>query len=187
MHTGTNQSIGNEELATLKRLALEADENGLTDVTRIAFADRSGDSPRTSPRRLRRLEGEGLLDRNAKADVASLTQAGESALRREYEQYRRLFDANSANGANSASGVNAASEVDDAGEAGDATTVEYSGALCSGMGDGRRFVSMAGYAEQFRERLGCDPFPGILNVSLAAASVQRRSVLEAITPVPIDG
>jgi riboflavin kinase len=40
---------------------------------------------------------------------------------------------------------------------------------------------------QFDDRLGYEPFPGTLNVDLADDSVRRRSAVESLDPVPIDG
>lgn len=43
---------------------------------------------------------------------------------------------------------------------------EYEGEVTSGAGDGQYFVSLDGYARQFNEKLGYDPYPGTLNVDL---------------------
>lgn len=40
------------------------------------------------------------------------------------------------------------------------------GAVTSGFGRGEEFVSLSGYARQFEEKLGYEPYPGTLNLDL---------------------
>lgn len=40
------------------------------------------------------------------------------------------------------------------------------GAVSSGIGTGKQFVALDGYADQFVEKLGYDPYPGTLNLEL---------------------
>jgi riboflavin kinase len=40
------------------------------------------------------------------------------------------------------------------------------GKVFSGLGEGAYYVSLPGYRQQFREKLGFDPYPGTLNVRL---------------------
>jgi Transcriptional regulator of a riboflavin/FAD biosynthetic operon len=54
------------------------------------------------------------------------------------------------------------------------------------MGEGRHYITLPGYAEQFRARLGYEPFPGTLNVDLSEESVRRRGEMAGIDAVPID-
>ena len=93
----------------------------------------------------------------------SLTESGEAALHREYAHYRRIFEGT------------------------DPSTVELAGTVTSGMGEGRHYISLSGYMEQFTERLGYEPFPGTLNVDLDEESVRARSAVSSLSGVPIDG
>jgi riboflavin kinase len=68
-----------------------------------------------------------------------------------------------------------------------AGSVELRGTVTSGMGEGRHYISLPGYMEQFRERLGYEPFPGTLNVDLDEASVRARAAVGSLEAVPIDG
>ena len=95
------------------------------------------------------------------SDLVAVTEAGERALQREYADYRRLFE-------------------------GDAD-VELAGAVTSGMGEGRHYISLSGYMRQFRERLGYEPFEGTLNVDLDDESVRARARMDALDPIDIDG
>jgi riboflavin kinase len=155
--------VGHDELATLKLVALDGALEGRATVTCSALADRLDASNQTASRRLQRLEDAGLLEREMTGDGqwVAVTTEGERALQREYADYRRLFE-------------------------GDAD-VELAGVVTSGMGEGRHYISLAGYMEQFRERLGYEPFAGTLNVELDEESVRARARMDALDPIDIDG
>jgi riboflavin kinase len=108
------------------------------------------------------LEEAGYLDRDVVSDGqwVSVTEAGESALRAEYAQYRELFESPGA--------------------------VTLEGNVTGGMGEGKHYISLSGYMEQFRERLGYEPYPGTLNIDLTADSVRVRAGIRSLDAVPID-
>ncbi|HID73081.1 TPA: CTP-dependent riboflavin kinase, partial [Candidatus Micrarchaeota archaeon] len=56
------------------------------------------------------------------------------------------------------------------------------GRVVSGLGDGRKFISMPQYSEGLERTLGAAPFPGTLNLRL-----ERAESLEEHTPVHIGG
>jgi riboflavin kinase len=132
-------------------------------VTCAGLADRLDASNQTASRRLQRLEDAGLLEREILGDGQRvvLTGDGERALQREYADYRRIFER-------------------DAG-------VSLSGVVTSGMGEGRHYISLPGYMEQFIEKLGYEPFAGTLNVDLTDESVRTRADLTAMEPITIEG
>jgi len=148
-------------MAALKHVALAG---GLTEtkVSCAALSDRLGASTQTASRRLQTLDAAGFLQREVVGDGqwVRLTDAGEAALRGEYADYRRLFE----------------------------TDVELalSGSVTGGMGEGRHYITLSGYASQFKSRLGYEPFPGTLNLELDEESVRRRGEIAGIDAVPID-
>ncbi|KOX95791.1 MULTISPECIES: DUF120 domain-containing protein [Halorubrum] len=148
-------------LAALKHVGLVG---GLseTKVSCAALGDQLDASTQTASRRLQTLESAGYVERDVVSDGqwVRVTDAGEAALRAEYADYRRLFE----------------SDVE----------LSLRGAVTGGMGEGRHYITLPGYAEQFRERLGYDPFPGTLNVNLTEESVRRRGEMASIDAVPID-
>ncbi|MFC6990145.1 DUF120 domain-containing protein [Haloplanus sp. GCM10025708] len=156
-------AVGYDELAALKLVALDGGLSGSVKVSCSSLGDRLDASTQTASRRLRRLDETGLLERNVVADgqLVSVTEDGEAALRREYADYRRIFE-------------------------GDAS-LTLVGAVTSGMGEGRHYISLPGYKRQFEERLGYEPFPGTLNVELDEESVHARGEMAALDAVPIDG
>ncbi|SFR34595.1 DUF120 domain-containing protein [Halogeometricum limi] len=158
-------AVGYDELAALKFVALEGGRTGPVKVSCSGLAERLDASTQTASRRLQRLDDAGYVDRDVVSDGQwiSLTEAGETALHREYADYRRIFE-------------------DDA-----ETSVELSGTVVSGMGEGRHYISLSGYMEQFEARLGYEPFAGTLNVELDEESVRSRAAMSSLDAVPIDG
>jgi len=155
--------VGPDELAALKMLALEGALDGREKTSGTALADELNASSQTASRRLQRLEDAGFIERELRSDgqLVAITSAGERALQREYATYRRIFE-------------------DDAG-------VTLTGTVTTGMGEGHHYISLPGYMEQFRERLGYEPFAGTLNLDLVEESVRSRARMEALDPVTIDG
>ncbi|MDZ7702364.1 MAG: DUF120 domain-containing protein [Halobacteriales archaeon] len=156
-------AAGQDELATLRRVALDGGLAGETKLSCAALAEQLSVSNQTASRRLQSLESAGYVERDTVADGqwVRVTEAGERALREEYEAYRRLFES--------------------------PAEIELRGGVTSGMGEGRHYISLPGYMAQFPDRLGYEPFAGTLNLELDAESVRARAGLTAFTPVPIDG
>ena len=163
MAATVESAVGYDELATLKIIALDGGFDGSSKVSCSVLSDRLDASNQTASRRLQALEDAGLIERERVTDGQWITisAAGERALRREYAQYRRLFESS--------------------------TEIELDGTVTVGMGEGRHYITLSGYMAQFEERLGYEPFPGTLNVDLAAESVRTRAGLDALRPVHIDG
>jgi riboflavin kinase len=156
-------AAGADELATLRRVALDGGLAGETKLSCAGLADALSVSNQTASRRLQALESAGYVERDTVADGqwVRITEAGERALREEYEAYRRLFES--------------------------PAEIELRGSVTGGMGEGRHYISLPGYQEQFAERLGYEPFAGTLNLDLDGESVRARAGLSAFSPIPIDG
>jgi riboflavin kinase len=80
---------------------------------------------------------------------------------REYADYRRLFERDA--------------------------SIDLDGMVTSGMGEGRHYISLPGYMEQFVGKLGYEPFAGTLNVELTEESVRARAGMVALEPIGIEG
>ena len=164
MSESAASAVGYDELAALKFIALEGGRSGQVKISCSGLAERLDASSQTASRRLQQLESVGHLDRDVVADGqwVSLTESGAAALHREYAHYRRIFEGT------------------------DPSSVELEGTVTSGMGEGRHYISLPGYMEQFADRLGYEPFPGTLNVDLDEESVRARSAMSSLSGVPID-
>jgi len=158
-------TVGHDELAALKFVALEGGRSEPVKISCSGLAERLGASNQTASRRLQRLEEAGHVERDVVADGQwiSITESGEAALHREYAHYRRIFEGT------------------------EPSTVELAGTVTSGMGEGRHYISLSGYMEQFKERLGYEPFPGTLNVDLTEESIRSRSAMSSLSGISIDG
>ncbi|ADQ68387.1 CTP-dependent riboflavin kinase [Halogeometricum borinquense DSM 11551] len=158
-------AVGYDELAALKFVALEGGRTGPVKVSCSGLADRLDASAQTASRRLQRLDEAGYVDRDVVSDGqwVAITEDGEVALHHEYADYRLIFEEE------------------------DADSVELTGTVTSGMGEGRHYISLPGYMEQFEDRLGYEPFAGTLNVELDEESVRTRAAMASLDAVPIDG
>ena len=163
MAQATGRSVGYDELATLKLLALEGALEGQEKVSCSALADDLSASNQTASRRLQELDDANYVEREIVSDGqwVTITPEGESALRREYADYRRIFERDA--------------------------SIELHGFVTSGMGEGRHYISLPGYMEQFIDKLGYEPFAGTLNVDLTDESVRARAGVAALEPVQIEG
>lgn len=63
-------------------------------------------------------------------------------------------------------------------------TFTVRGVVTSGLGKGQEFVALDGYAEQFEDVLGYEPYPGTLNLELDDSA---REAVEALDAARIDG
>ena len=163
MSTATERAVGNDERATLKLLALRGALDGEIKVSCANLAADLDASNQTASRRLQRLDDAELLTRETVSDGqwVAITSAGERALREAYAAYRRIFE--------------------------EGLAVELTGSVTGGMGEGRHYITLPGYAGQFEERLGYEPYPGTLNVDLTDECARARTAIAGIEPIGIDG
>jgi len=121
-------------------------------------------SQQTASRRLKGLENRGFLTRTIVPDGQhiSLTGAGEAELRKEYQEYSRIFSEHNKG-------------------------YTLSGTVVSGIGEGKYYMSLAPYKEQFNTHLGFEPYPGTLNIRLSSPSIPVRKKIEALEWIRIKG
>jgi len=66
--------------------------------------------------------------------------------------------------------------------------IEFKGTIVSGMGEGAYYMSMKGYAKQFKSKLGYIPFPGTLNVKLKDKEfIEAKRTLDTHPGIMITG
>jgi riboflavin kinase len=164
---GTNtvgSRISQRNVATLRDIARLGSCNDSVGTTPQEIAEPLGVSEETLRSRLQPLDEAGLVERESDSAEGpiTLTRSGQDLLSEEYIQYRELFDTR---------GVG----------------VTLSGRVCDGVGEGGDFISLEGYATQFVERLGYEPYAGTLNVELDEVNVAKRTALEKVDAIDIDG
>lgn len=157
-----SRAVGADEIAVLKRLGLDGAIDGEIKLSCAGLADALSTSTQTASRRLQALDEAELIRRETVSDGqwVSVTAAGERLLHGEYESYRRLFDAG--------------------------RSLTIGGTVTGGMGEGRHYISLSGYMQQFETRLGYAPFPGTLNIDLTAGGARKRGALDSFDSIPID-
>jgi riboflavin kinase, archaea type len=152
-----------EELAVLRQLALAGADRSPVVLTSREIGERIHVSQQGADRYLVELEKRGLISRAlaARRQRLTVTPEGMNVLRSEHHTYRRIFEGPS--------------------------RVAFAGAVASGMGEGRYYLSQPGYVVQFSERLGYEPYLGTFNVRLESEAVRTAAMLQHWSGIRIDG
>ena len=66
-------------------------------------------------------------------------------------------------------------------------TLELSGRIIRGLGEGKYYLSLDGYRKQIREKLGYFPFPGTLNIELEEKDMWKKQHVLRMEPFVISG
>ncbi len=131
--------------------------------TRLRLADiaaATGLTPQGASKMVKRLMDRGLLVRHADGSL-TFTGKAEEEMREAFGVLLRYFGA--------------------------PLRVKLSGAVFTGLGEGRYYLSLEGYVRQFEERLGFRPYPGTLNVRLFPEYIPHRRYLELLPGIQISG
>lgn len=152
-----------EELRLLRLLAHGGADRTPVELTSREVGDHLEVSQQGADRYLVELSKQGLIARSlgARKQRLTLTPAGVEVLRKEYHAYRRIFEG--------------------------PARLRFSGAVSSGLGEGRYYLSQPGYIVQFQERLGYTPFPGTLNIRVDPKELLRIDGLRHWDGIRIDG
>jgi riboflavin kinase len=156
--------IPSEDLQCLKVIALRGGCKGPVFVSSQTIGEMLAISQQTASRRLKGLEMRGFITRTIIPDGqhVTLTGAGEAELRKEFLEYSRIFsDHNSG--------------------------YILNGTVVSGIGEGKYYMSLAPYREQFKTHLGFEPYPGTLNIRLSSSSIPVRKKIDALDWIRIRG
>ncbi len=122
-----------------------------------------GLSQQAASRRILELVDLGLVQRDlaSRQQRVRLTAKGVEALRSEYAVYQKLFEVG--------------------------RTLRIEGLVMSGSGEGSWYMRQKGYKDQFRARLGFEPFEGTLNLRLSSAELPKLDILGSEPGIGIDG
>lgn len=102
-----------------------------------------------------------VRDLGARRQRIKLTTKGIEELKKEYNEYRRIFELT------------------------DHITIH--GTVQSGMGEGGYYICQNQYLKQFQEKLGFNPFEGTLNVQIDPDDIGKLDVIKSIAGTPING
>ncbi len=129
----------------------------IIEISSIDFALKIGASQQTASRRLKDLEKKGLITRiiSHKGQSIRITKKGIELLHKIYLLLNNIFLQKP-------------------------QKLIIEGQIFSGLGEGAWYITKGGYVDQFKEKLGFDPFPGTLNIKLTKQpDLQIRKVLES--------
>ncbi|HEX2021734.1 MAG TPA: DUF120 domain-containing protein [Candidatus Thermoplasmatota archaeon] len=143
-----------EDKELLKQLAKLGGMREHVATSSGELAETLGVSQQTASRKILELLDAGLIARRmgTRRQQIRLTPQGIEVLRREFADYRGLF------------------------EAGGDFVVR--GRVVTGLGEGRYYLSREGYRKAFNRLLGFDPWPGTLNVEVDAADREKVAELK---------
>jgi len=153
-----------EDLQCLKTIAIRGGCKGPVFVSTQSIGEMLAISQQTASRRLKGLETQGHITRTIAADGqhVTVTGLGEEALRNEFQDYSRIFADHNRG-------------------------YVLSGTVVSGIGEGKYYMSLPAYKEQFNVHLGFVPYPGTLNIRLPPSVLPVRKKIDALNWIRIKG
>ena len=152
-----------KHLPALRRIALLGGVDSYVVISSGELGEQLDTSQQTASNWIIQLIEEGRIVRElgARKQRIKLTQKGVDLLKREYNEYRRIFEMT------------------------DHFTLH--GRIATGMGEGGYYICQPGYMEQFESKLGYKPFEGTLNVVLDKEDITALEMVRATKGVLISG
>lgn len=153
-----------EDLRCLKVIALRGGCKSPVFVSSQTIGNLLAISQQTASRRLKGLESQGLITRTLAPDGqhVTVTSTGEKELLLEYQDYCRIFSERN-NG------------------------YILTGTVVSGIGEGKYYMSLEPYRQQFKAHLGFEPYPGTLNIRLPSSRLPVRKKIDGLEWIRIKG
>ena len=147
----------------LRKLALIGGMDDYVAVSSRELGDTLEMSQQSASKRILELLDQGLIvrDLGARKQRIKLTPAGIDALKKEYNEYRRIFELT------------------------DHITIH--GSVKDGMGEGGYYIGQKGYVDQFVDKLGFKPYSGTLNVCVDKEDVGKLDVIRGTSGIYING
>ncbi|MCS7135953.1 MAG: DUF120 domain-containing protein [Nitrososphaerota archaeon] len=133
-------------------------------ITTSMLAKQLAISQQTASRLLIQLEGDGYITRRivGKETYVKLTEKGVSELVDLHVRLKGIFER--------------------------PVKITLEGRVFSGLGEGAYYISLSGYYNQIKEKLGFEPFLGTLNVRLlSSTAIEGRMLLEKAADIVIEG
>ncbi len=148
-------------LDVLKRLALLGGLKGFVSVSSGELAVMLNISQQSASKKILELINNGMIERNFghKRQLIKITKKGLNLLQKEYADYQRILE--------------------------EMKKISLKGVVTSGMGEGRYYLSIRGYREQFKRKLGFNPYNGTLNLKIIEPN--KIGILKESDGAKIDG
>lgn len=152
-----------DHIGALKQLAIMGALNSFTEITSRRLGESMGVSQQAASKEMLRLAELKLVERQIgqKGQKLIITKAGQMLLKREYLEYKLLFEP--------------------------ARDMQIHGSVFSGLGEGRYYISQQRYKQQFTKKLMFTPYEGTLNIRVAAADMPLFETLTYSDGILIEG
>lgn len=147
----------------LRKLALMGAVDDYVAISSRELGDSLEMSQQSASKRILELLDEKLITRDlgARRQRIKLTQKGIEELKKEYNEYRIIFETT------------------------DHMTIH--GTVSSGMGEGGYYICQNGYMSQFQAKLGFTPFEGTLNIKVDEDDIGKLDFIGKSSGISIDG
>ena len=148
---------------TLKQIALRGGLKDFVAMSSRELGEALGVSQQSASQRILELLGAGLIQRDlaTRRQRVKVSPKGLEALQREYADYLRVFETRD--------------------------RLAITGKATSGLGEGAFYMKQKGYKEQFRRKLGFEPYEGTLNLKVSGPDLSKLIILQDEQGTPIDG
>jgi len=148
---------------TLKHIALLGGVKAFVALSSGALGEKLGLSQQSAAERILELLEAELVQRDlaGRRQRVRLTPKGLDVLRREYADYRRIFEVRAG--------------------------VSVRGVVTSGLGEGAFYMKQRGYKDQFRQKLGYEPYEGTLNLRASDEELSKLDILREEPGILIEG
>lgn len=149
-------------LQMLKELAMLGAMGNRVELSSAELADQIHISQQTASRYLLDMDAMDLIKRElgVKKQLIHITEKGSDVLKDEYLQYKHIFDM--------------------------PLRIHLEGTIVSGMKEGTYYISQEGYVKQFTQKLGFEPYPGTLNVSIDHIEKNKIRLIKKYEGITID-
>jgi len=147
----------------LRKIALLGGIDDYIAVSSRELGDALEMSQQSASKRILELLEEELITRDlgARRQRIRLTPKGIDELKKEYNEYRRIFELT------------------------DHITIH--GKVTEGMGEGGYYICQQGYMNQFEKKLGFKPFEGTLNITVDKEDIGKLDLIRGTAGIQIDG
>ncbi len=148
---------------TLKHIALRGGLKDFVALSSKELGQALGVSQQSASQRILELLNDALIQRDlaSRKQRVKIAAKGLETLQREYADYLRVF------------------ELRD--------RISITGRTTSGLGEGAFYMRQRGYKDQFRKKLGFEPYEGTLNLKVSGADLSKLMILIGEKGIPIDG
>ena len=148
---------------TLKHIALRGGLKEFVPLSSRELGAALGVSQQSASQRILELQDDGLIQRDlgSRKQRVKIAAKGLESLQREYADYMRIFEPRD--------------------------RMSITGRATSGLGEGAFYMRQRGYKDQFKKKLGFEPYEGTLNLKVAGSELSKLMILIGEKGLPIDG